>query len=363
MTKLQNIYMVKKAKVNHVGMVPIERKKGQVAKKEIRVLSCGGGVTFSYQSGTPSIGDISAVLDSLKNMVQMANVKTISFHRTSSSAMLVEDIISLALEIKRLIAEERVNGFVVVQGTDTIEETAFLLNLLIHDPAPIAITGGVRIPDFESPDGPANLLSALQVVSSDNCRDIGTVVVFNEVIFPGDLVRNTHTHIPQAFGAECGSLGFVVEGVPNLRLKPIRRKVPYLHITTNKVQPVPIYSVPMGDDGRILGAIRKLGYRGLVLEALGGGHVPTGLVEKLEALAREIPVILASRVEFGDMLTSTYSGYPGSETSLLKRGLISAGMLDGRKARILLILLLMSGCSREEIVDSFRIFSRAYLHG
>ena len=333
-----------------------------MSKKEIRVLSCGGGITFSYKNGSPSIGDLSTVFDAMEGASKIAHIKTVSFHRTPSSAMLVEDVIALGLEIKRLIQEEHVDGIIVVQGTDTMEETAFLLNLMIHDPVPIVITGGVRIPNLQSPDGPANLLAALQVATSDNCRGLGALVVFNEVIYPGDYVRNVHTHLPAAFDCECGPLGFVVEGVPNLRLKPIRRKVPHIHITATDLEPVPIYSVPMGDDGRILGTIRKLGYNGLVLEALGGGHVPTRLVNTLEMLAQEIPVVLASRVGFGDMLTSTYSGYPGSESNLLSKGLISAGMLDGRKSRILLILLLMSGCSIPQIRESFAIFSRNHLY-
>lgn len=327
-------------------------------KKEIRILTFGGGIAFSNKSGTPVISDIGGMMASLSNGLNSFNIRTIAFHRTPSSAMMIDDIIALVFEIKKLVVEEKVSGIVVVQGTDTIEETAFILNTLIDFPIPIVVTGAARTPDLHSPDGPANLLSSVQVAGSDCCRGLGTVVVFNDMIFPGDFVRNIHTHLPNAFGAECGPLGFVVEGTPSLRVRPIRRKIPNLELKNAVIETVPIYSVPLGDDGRLLSMITKVGYKGVVLEALGGGHVPTSVAYTLEKLAKEIPVILSSRVGFGDMLTSSYSGYPGSETYLLSHGLISSGMLDGRKARILLILLLTCGFTREQIIESFRIYSR-----
>ena len=91
---------------------------------------------------------------------------------------------------------------------------------------------------------------------------------------------------------------------------------------------------------------------------MGGGHTPSELVETLKQLADKMPVVLASRIGRGDMLTGTYAGYPGSETSLLSKGLISSGFLDGRKARLLLILMLMSGFDMDGIREGFRIFSK-----
>ena len=113
-----------------------------------------------------------------------------------------------------------------------------------------------------------------------------------------------------------------------------------------------LFTAALGDDGRLLGRVRELSYAGLVVEAFGGGHVPSVMVEELEALAGEMPVVLASRTGSGEVLRSTY-GFPGSETDLLERGLIPAGMLDGPKARLLLSLLLRSGAEREEVREHF----------
>jgi L-asparaginase len=115
---------------------------------------------------------------------------------------------------------------------------------------------------------------------------------------------------------------------------------------------VALYTVALGDDGRLLPAIEEQGFAGLVIEALGGGHVPSVLVEKLEDLARKIPVILTSRTGTGEVLRATY-GFPGSETDLLERGLTYAGPLNGPKARLLLTLLLRSGAAEEEIMATF----------
>jgi L-asparaginase len=108
----------------------------------------------------------------------------------------------------------------------------------------------------------------------------------------------------------------------------------------------------MGDDGRLLPEIERQGYAGLVVEALGGGHVPSITVDALEDLAVKMPVILASRTGGGEVLRSTY-GFIGSEMDLLERGLIYAGPLDGLKARLYLTLLLRAGATREEIRNSF----------
>ena len=117
-------------------------------------------------------------------------------------------------------------------------------------------------------------------------------------------------------------------------------------------RPVALYHVALGDDGRLLSEIEGAGYAGLVVEAMGGGHVPSVMVETLEDLASKMPVVLASRTGGGEVLRSTY-GFIGSETDLLERGLIYAGPLDGRKARHLLNLLLQSGATKEEVKETF----------
>lgn len=108
------------------------------------------------------------------------------------------------------------------------------------------------------------------------------------------------------------------------------------------VPPVALVTATLGDDGRVLAALPDLGYRGLVVEGMGGGHVPTEWLDPLRELATRMPVVLAARPRAGEVLYETY-GYPGSEVGLLRAGLVRAGGLDGLKARLRLQLALMAG--------------------
>jgi L-asparaginase len=119
------------------------------------------------------------------------------------------------------------------------------------------------------------------------------------------------------------------------------------------VAPVALVRCAIGDDGRIVSALPGLGYRGLVLEGFGGGHVPEVMVERLVEVAAVMPVVLASRAGAGVVLESTY-GFVGSEVDLLSRGLMSAGALDGLKARVALALVLASTSNRDESESQFR---------
>lgn len=328
-------------------------------KRKVQVLTLGGTIAFVVKDGKSEIADIAEFVDGMEELKEIAEVRAKSFCKKSSSSMEVTDILAVAKEIRRLIDEEGMEGFVIVQGTDTIEETAFALNLLIQSDAPIVVTGAMRNPGQRGAEGPANLLASIIVASSEVTRGIGAMVVFNDRIFPADYARKVHPQNVDAFGAECGPIGYVAEGDVSLRTKPLRRKIPNLAVDGNMVS-VPIYSVPIGDDGLLLSKVEELNIHGVVLEGMGGGHVSPKVAKILHTLAPKMPVILSSRIGCGDMMTKTYMGYPGAEMEILKLGVISSGLLDARKARILLILLLMSNAEKGEIEAAFQTYSRFY---
>ena len=232
-------------------------------------------------------------------------------------------------------------GAVVVQGTDTIEETAFALELLVRSHIPIAVTGAMRGASHPSPDGAANLIGAVQAALQAPSHP-GVMVVLNDDVHAARHVRKAHTTALDAFSSgEAGLLGHLHEG----RLKWHGRDLANLQgqfVNPDEAPPAPpvaLIKIAFDADSLILDQLQALGYRGCVIEAMGAGHVPETLVPVLERLARQMPVVLCSRAAEGAVCEETY-GYSGSETDLLKRGLLSGGACASLKARVLLSLCL-----------------------
>jgi L-asparaginase len=232
-------------------------------------------------------------------------------------------------------------GAVVTQGTDTLEESAFLADLVWPHPQPLVFTGAMRNPTLAGPDGPANLLAALRVACSPAARDLGALVVFKEEIHAARWVRKTHSTSTATFvSPNTGPIGHVVEDRVRVLTRPLR-----LDGVQGSAEPaeldhlrVALYTVTMDDDGLLLQGLADT-HQGLVVAGYGVGHVPAALAPVLGDLATRMPVVLTSRTGAGSIVRNTYDS-PGSETDLLRRGLIDGGFLDPYKARVLLRLLL-----------------------
>ncbi|WP_112236994.1 asparaginase [Kribbella monticola] len=245
-------------------------------------------------------------------------------------------------------------GVVVLQGSDTLEETAFLVDQIWPHPNPFVLTGAMRNPTLAGPDGPANLLAAARVACSPAARDLGALVVFNDQIHAARWVRKTHSTSTAAFASpNTGPIGHLVEDQVRILTRPARQDGVQGHpepedLEANKVA---LYTVTLDDDGLLLDGLADK-YQGLVVAGYGVGHVPSALAPVLGELARRIPVVLTSRTGAGSVLRNTYSSI-GSESDLLRRGLIDGGFLDPYKARLLLRLLLATNEGPEEIAAAF----------
>lgn len=261
------------------------------------------------------------------------------------------DLYALISVIEQQLADPAVHGIVVTQGTDTIEESAYLLDLYHRHPAPVVVTGAMRNPSLAGPDGPANLLAAVQVAASEQVREYGVLVVFADEIHAASRVRKTHaTSVGTFQSPNGGPLGYVVEGVPRLLSTPSPRYVLPVGVP-DRLPRVGLLTVTLGDDGALVDALADR-VDGLVVAGFGAGHVPEAMVEPLARLAGRKPVVLASRTGAGPVLAGTY-GFAGSERDLLARGLISAGFLQATKARVLLHGLLAGGADRATTLAAF----------
>jgi L-asparaginase len=332
----------------------------QLRLPRVKVISLGGTIASldtdpaGLLGALPRLGAFELVA-ALPGIGEVAEVTACSRCGVASANLSVQDLLRLSASISASYAAG-FDGVVVTQGTDTLEETSFVLDLLHGRPEPLVLTGAMRTADAPGADGPANLAAAIQVASAGLARGLGAVVVMADEIHAARWVAKRHTSGVAAFESPMtGPIGWVSEGKTRVAAIPV--PMPRMSAPDPKtLAPVATVALGLGDDGRLLSALPELGYGGLVVEGLGGGHVPAATISTVSDLASKIPVVIASRTGSGELLCSTY-GFSGSEVDLLSRGVVSAGALSAPKARLLLMLLLAAGVTRGDLAADFARFS------
>jgi len=328
-----------------------------MAKPKVCIIVLGGTITMAPGKAAgivPALSgtDLVAAVPALAEVAEITVSTPFLVASASLSFANMREVDALADEAFTADA----HGVVVVQGTDTIDETAFLLDLAHRHAGPLVVTGAMRGAAAPSADGHANLLAAVRVAAAPAARGLGVLVVLNDEIHAARFVVKMHKAALSSFGSPgFGPLGHVVEGKVHIPLRLTRIDVG-LQQSAMTAAPVAMVSVGLGDDGRIISALPSLGYEGLVVEAMGAGHLPADLVAATEEIAKAMPVVLASRVPGGPIFSNTY-GFPGSEIDLLGRGLIGAGFLSAHKARLLLALMVGAGHAVPETTRAFAAFS------
>jgi len=319
----------------------------------VTLFTLGGTIAMSGHNGGGVVARLSGAeltaavpgLDELGEALDVRDVQAVP-----SASLSFANVLDVVAAASRAV-DEGATGVVVTQGTDSLEETAYLADLVWPHPAPLVFTGAMRNPTLAGPDGPAHLLAAARTAASPAARDLGVLVAFNDEVHAARWVRKTHSTSTATFASpNTGPVGHVVEGVVRVLTTPPRR-TPLAAPATLDGTRVALHTVTLDDDGAQLAGLAD-SHQGLVVAAFGVGHVPASMAPVLGELAGRIPVVLSSRTGAGSVLRDTY-GAVGSERDLLARGLIGSGLLDPNKARVLLRLLLANAIGRDEIADAF----------
>lgn len=315
----------------------------------ISLLATGGTIStrpVTSAGSVPTLGadDLVAALGDLNG----TTIRPRDIKKVPSHAVTPADMWSLAAEVDAEI-RAGADGVVITHGTDTLEETAYALALVVDTTVPVVLTGAMRPPHAKGADGLANLLAAVTVASCPQLAAYGPVVVLHDEIHAARWVTKQHSSRVAAFESpSAGPVGVLVEGEVELLLGPPpgSDRLPVTRAPSVRVE---LLWTVTGSDGFVVDAVAD-GIDGLVVAGTGGGHTPPALAEALVRLVRSgRPVILGSRCGGTPrVLQRTYGG-EGSETHLMTEGLVPAGSLPPVKARLRLLFGLSAGLSPSEL--------------
>lgn len=327
----------------------------------VAIGALGGTIASTSKDGTEVVPTLSAaaLAAAVPGLEDTATVRAETLASLPSPS-LDEPTIVRTLAWAQAAVDAGARGVVITQGTDTLEESAYLLDLFWDRPEPLVVTGAMRSPQAAGADGPANLLTAVRCALADDSRERGVLVAFDDELHEARWVAKTDSMSTSAFrSAVFGPIGRCVEGevvygVPQGR-------VPALLLSPGQEAGdprVPLVATYLGDDGYVLDAIRAAEVDGVVIAGFGAGHVSARMAEAVGRLTRRVPVVFASRTGSGPTGRAMY-GYPGSEIDLLARGAVGAGWLSPVKARLLLWALALRGpVARADVVAEFEVRGR-----
>ncbi|HHW56222.1 MAG TPA: asparaginase [Clostridia bacterium] len=290
------------------------------------------------------------ILETIPQIKDLTEIETIQFGNFPSPHLTAELLVNLRRKIENVIKNPQVKGIVITHGTDTLEETAYFLDLTINSQKPIILTGAMKNSSEIGYDGPSNLIASVITAFSENAKNRGVLVVFNNEIHSAREVIKTHTSSIDTFKSlETGPIGVVDNNkVYFYRKSEIREYIPVDHLEPK----VSLIKVAFGMDDKIIRFLADNGEKGIVIEGTGRGNVPPKLAEGIEyAISKEVIVVLVSRCPMG-RVDASY-GYKGGGKHLESLGVIFGGNLSGQKARVKLMAALAYSNNYNDIKKLF----------
>lgn len=317
----------------------------------VAVLTTGGTIAMRHDEtaggAVPQLGaaDFTAALP--PDVPKLCTEEIINL---PSSHFTLETLETIRDRVIEWIEKPDVAGIVITHGTDTMEETAYLLDLTVPGEKPIVLTGAMRTVSGVGYEGYSNLLASIRVAAAPQALRLGAVVVFDDEIHAARRVTKMHTLSTATFQSPAwGPVGRVEGGDVVVGQRPRRKLLPWRGLEPR----VTLLKLTVGDGPGLLEDALARGARGIVVEALGGGRVPPWWLPAIEqARNRGLPVVIASRCPSG-RVWDPY-GYPGAYRSLDELGCLFARGINGQKARIRLMVILAAAETREEVVNLWR---------
>ncbi len=309
-------------------------------KNKLAMLFTGGTIAMKIDpelhAAIPAL-NADEILSMIKNVEDITDLEIINFSNLPSPHITPDLMMKLYKKTKELTEDESITGIIITHGTDTLEETAYLLDLLLDTPKPVILVGAMRNFSELGYDGSSNLAAAICTALSPNSIRKGVLVVMNNEVNAASQVTKTNTLSLDTFKSpEFGPLGIVDnDEVIYYRNMPERQTIK----TNNLERKVALIKAVPGLDSEIIYFYINSGYKGIVIEGLGRGNVPPQMIDGIKlAIQSSVPVVLVSRCNTGRVLY-TY-GYEGGGKHLRDLGVIFGGNLPGQKARIKLMLIL-----------------------
>ncbi|HDK9451046.1 TPA: asparaginase [Staphylococcus aureus] len=321
--------------------------------KHLLVIHTGGTISMSQDQSNKVVTNDTNPISMHQDVInQYAQIDELNPFNVPSPHMTIQHVKQLKDIISEAVTNKYYDGFVITHGTDTLEETAFLLDLILGIEQPVVITGAMRSSNEIGSDGLYNYISAIRVASDEKARHKGVMVVFNDEIHTARNVTKTHTSNTNTFQSpNHGPLGVLTKDRVQFHHMPYRQQA--LENVNDKLN-VPLVKAYMGMPGDIFSFYSREGIDGMVIEALGQGNIPPSALEGIQQLVSlNIPIVLVSR-SFNGIVSPTYA-YDGGGYQLAQQGFIFSNGLNGPKARLKLLVALSNNLDKAEIKSYFEL--------
>lgn len=327
-------------------------------KANVIILGTGGTIAGKAGSNTDMTGykageiGIQLLIDAVPEIMDIANVSGEQFCNCGSFDLTWDIVLSLSKRVNQLLNNDDVDGIVITHGTDTLEETAYFLNLTVKSNKPVVLVGAMRPATAISADGPVNLLNAVRLAGSNEAIGQGVLIAMNDQINGArDVTKTNTTHVETFKSMELGYLGYFQNGLPVFYKKTTRKHSFETEFDILKVEKLPqvdiVYSC-INCNADLAKAAVESGAKGIVVAAVGHGNIHKDMIPGLAEISNNgIPVVRSTRVPNGIVSKNHLDD---------KYDFIAADNLNPHKARILLMLALLKTTNRAEIRKIFATY-------